>query len=202
MATFYNTDFIRRLEDGGFRGGGVVLSCIAEEGAVTVYSGKSLSDGRSLQAKPMYAFAAPIEEGDLIVLASDAAYTYDACEGQPVVKKAVSTGGFQGIAIQDPGKLVANPANSAAADTVAERIAGKYYRTVYVWFPAMAYKAMLANAASPNIAIGNHLIYDVSSEVVIGGGTTSGVTAAHVATADGVYVGTFWALMTAGESQA
>jgi len=201
MATFYNTDFIRRLEDG--KGTcGVVVSCIAEEGNITVYAGKTLSDGRTMRAQPHYAFAAPLLEGDFVTLASNAAYTYDACEGQPVVQKSSSTNGIQGIVLKDPDKLVANPANSAAADSVAERIAGKYYRTVYVWFPAFAYKAELANAASPNISIGGALIWDVSSEVMIGGGSTSGITAAHVATADGVYVGAFWGLMTTGESQA
>lgn len=201
MTTKYNTDFIRRLEDGPTRGGGVVLSCIAEEGAITVHAGKTLSDGRSMQARPQYAFASPLVEGDFVTLASDAAYTYDACEGQPVVQKSSSTNGVQGIVLQDPGKLVANPANDEAADTVAERIAGKFYRTVYVWFPAFAYKAELANAVSPNISVGGALIWDVSSEVMVGGGTTSGITAAHVATADGVYVGAFWGLMTTGESQ-
>jgi hypothetical protein len=200
MATFYNTDSVRRLEDG--KGTvGIVLSCIAEEGNITVYGGKTLSDGRSMQAKPQYAFAAPLVEGDFVSLASDAAYTYDACEGQPVVQKTASTNGIQGVVLQDPGKLVANPPNSAAADSVAERIAGKYYRTVYVWFPAWRYQGILTNANSPNVTIGGVVTWDVSSEVVVLAGSGS-LTSAHVATADSVYIGVFWGLMTAGDSQA
>lgn len=201
MADKYNTDFIRRLEDGPIRGGGVVVPCILEEGNITVYGAKSLSDGVVRRAESYYAFASEIVKDDFVALASNAAYTYDACEGMPVVAKTSSTGGIQGIVLDDPRKLVAKPANSAAADSVAKRIAGKYYRIAMVWFPAFAYKAELANANSPNIALADPIKWDVSSEVVVQG-SSSGLTAVHAATADSVYVGVFWGLMTAGESQA
>jgi hypothetical protein len=202
MADKYDVDVRLELENMPVRGAGVVVPCILEEGAITVYSGKTLSDGAVRRAESHYAFAAEIEKNDLVVLASNAAYTYDGCQGMPVVAKPVTTSGIQGIVLDDPRKLVARPANTTAANSEAKRIAGKFYRVALVWFPAFAYTSQLANGASPNISIGGALIYDVSSEVMIGGGTTSGITAAHVATADGVYIGCFWGLMTAGESQA
>jgi len=202
MADKYEVDVRLELENMPVRGAGVVVPCILEEGNITVYSGKTLSDGAVRRAESHYAFASEIEKNDLVYVASDAAYTYDGCQGMPVVAKTSSTNGIQGIVLDDPRKLVSRPATSAAADSVADRIAGKFYRVALVWFPAFAYTSQLANAASPNISIGGALIYDVSSEVMIGGGSTSGITAAHVATADAVYVGCFWGLMTAGESQA
>ncbi|MFA5380237.1 MAG: hypothetical protein WC455_31030 [Dehalococcoidia bacterium] len=201
MADKYEVDVRLELENMPVRGAGVVVPCILEEGNITVYSGKTLSDGAVRRAESHYAFASEIEKNDIVYVASDAAYTYDACQGMPVVAKPVTTEGVRGIVLDDPRKLVARPSSSTAANSVAKRIAGKFYRVALVWFPAFAYTSQLANAASPNISVGGALIYDVSSEVMIGGGTTSGITAAHVATADAVYVGCFWGLMAAGESQ-
>ncbi len=200
MATLYNSDVRPRLEDMPIRAPGVAIPCILEEGDITVYGGKTLSDGAIRRAESYYSFAAEIEKDDFVCLASDAAYTYDACEGMPVVKKTTSTSGIQGIVLDDPYKLVNRPANSAAADSVAERIAGKYFRVAMVWFPAWAYKGILANGQSTNISVGDILTYDVSSEVVVKAGSGS-LTAAHPATADSLYVGVFFGLMTAGDSQ-
>lgn len=201
MADKYNTDFIRRLEDGPVRGGGVVLPCICEEGNITVYGSKTLSDGRTRRAESHFAFAAELEEGDKIYLPDNAAYTYDACEGMPVVAAVSGSGGVQGYLLDDPRKLVAMPATSAAADSVAERIAGKYYRIAMVWFPAHEYRAILANGQSANIAVGDVVTWDISDSVVVENSGTGDMTSAHQATADAVYVGVFMGLKT-GDSQA
>jgi len=200
MVDKYNTDFMRRLEDGPIRGGGVVVPCICEEGAITVYGSKTLSDGRTRRAESHFAFATEIEKGDFVSLTSDAAYTYDLCDGMPVVLKTTSTNGINGIVLDDPRKLVAMPATSGVADTIAKRIAAKYYRVVMVWFPAFAYKAELCNAASPNVTMEGVVTWDVDSEVMVLAGS-GGLTAAHVATTDSVYIGVFWGMMTAGDSQ-
>jgi len=201
MADKYNTDFIRRLEDGPIRGGGIVLPCILEEGAITVHAGKSLSDGVTRRAESYYAFAAELEEGDRVALFDDSAITYDACEGMPVVRKVTGTDGVHGVVLDDPRKLVARPATSAAADSLSERITGKYYRIAMVWFSALEYRACIANANSANIAVADILDWDVSEAVMYENSGTGNAKSAHQATADSVYVGVFTGLL-AGDSQA
>jgi len=116
----------------GTYGGGLPLTVILNEGAITV--GTSY-DGIGTKATS-YTFASELAEGDYVAISNDSGNTFTATGGIPLVETAVNG---EGLVI---GKIVSTPvfeqkpANSAAADTLAERLAGKYYRVAVVEFMA------------------------------------------------------------------
>lgn len=114
---------------GSYRGTGPVIECILDEGAPTVTNVTHMETGETLRT---LVFASPLEEGMVVALSNDTANTYTATEGMPVVERAANGETLVIGQIVSTPKLKAFPANSAAADTLAERLAGKYYRTALV----------------------------------------------------------------------
>lgn len=115
----------------GVTAGGIKLACILAEGAPTVTKKTMGTDG---YFETGIVWASQIEKGAWVVLDIQEQNTYALTGGLPVVKAATSGSLIVGRVVSEP-RLVNAPATSAAADTHAERLAGKYYRVATVeWF--------------------------------------------------------------------
>lgn len=117
---------------GDYKGTGPVIECILDEGAPT-YAGTALLPNG--QTTKIVTFASALEEGMVVAISNDTANTYAATEGMPVMERAVNT---EALVI---GQIISTPvlrkfptATDADADTLAERLAGGYYRTALVEF--------------------------------------------------------------------
>jgi hypothetical protein len=109
--------------------GGLRVTCILDEGAPTVSSKTYAPDGTY---KYGTTWASELEEGDYVAISNDTAATFSACKGVPLVEKAVNGETFVIGKIVSTPKLQKQPLTDAAADTLAERLAGGYYRTANV----------------------------------------------------------------------
>lgn len=114
---------------GTYRGSGPVIECILDEGAPTVSASVTMSTGQTTRA---LTWAAGLEEGMVVAISNDTANTYVATEGSPVVERAVNAEAFVIGTIVSTPRLKAFPAASGNADTLAKRLAGKFYRTALV----------------------------------------------------------------------
>lgn len=141
---------------GSYAGSGPVIECILDEGAPT-YAATSI--GQNGMLLKTATFASQIEEGMVVALSNDTANTYAATEGMPVVEKAANG---ESLVI---GQIVSTPelkrfpsSTNADDDTLAERLAGKYYRTALVELhvPGRVVKAEImqdgSNALVPGVA--------------------------------------------------
>lgn len=141
---------------GSYAGSGPVIECILDEGAPT-YAATSI--GQNGMLLKTATFASQLEEGMVVALSNDTANTYAATEGMPVVEKASNT---ESLVI---GQIVSTPelkrfpsSTDADDDTLAERLAGKYYRTALVELhvPGRVVKAEImqngSNALVPGVA--------------------------------------------------
>jgi len=141
---------------GSYAGSGPVIECILDEGAPT-YAATSI--GQNGMLLKTATFASQLEEGMVVALSNDTANTYAATEGMPVVEKAANG---ESLVI---GQIVSTPelkrfpsSTDADADTLAERLAGKYYRTALVELhvPGRVVKAEImqngSNALVPGVA--------------------------------------------------
>ena len=102
-------------------------------------------------------FATPLAMGQVVALSNDTGATYSATEGMPIVERA-QTGETLVI-----GEIVSEPelkqfpsATDADDDTLAERLAGKYYRTALVEFhiPGRIVKATVQQDGSTALVPG------------------------------------------------
>lgn len=109
--------------------GGIVITCILDEGAPTVSSTSYDQLGQSAKG---LTWASELAENDIVAISNDTANTYAATGGLPVVEKPVNTETLVIGQIVGTPRLMAFPAASADADTLAERLAGKYYRVANV----------------------------------------------------------------------
>lgn len=111
--------------------GGVRVTCILDEGAPTIVDS---FDQVGLEATA-YTFATPLKEGDIVALSNDVGCTYALTKGNPVVERPVDGETLVLGRIVSVPQLQAMPANDAAANTLAERLAGEYFRMaiVEVW---------------------------------------------------------------------
>jgi hypothetical protein len=140
---------------GSYRGSGPVIECILDEGVTTYAATTYMPDGLTHKT---FVFAEPLEEGQVVALSNNSACTYAATEGMPVVEKAVTT---ESLVI---GQIVSTPklhkfasATDADCDSLAERLAGHYYRTalVEIHIPGKVVKAQImqdgTNACVPGV---------------------------------------------------
>jgi hypothetical protein len=117
---------------GSYKGTGPVVECILDEGAPTYRGGVMMPDGLTLNVAT---WASELFEGQVVALSNDTANTYVATEGMPVVERAVTGEVLVLGQIVSPPMLKRSPsATDADDDTLAERLAGKYYRTALVEF--------------------------------------------------------------------
>ena len=179
--------------------GPVVVPAWIERGAITVAAANTIDYGGKKLGMPSYTFATSIDidevnRGDTFVQISTdggtSAYTYDALEGKPIVTPVSSTGGVAGVLLTHEGSLYANPSSTDAADTIARRVAGKFYAVEMVKFYAMEYHPVKVRVSGEaNIAPGDFLAYDVSEKEWVKDGSGTMVMACHYAAADDLYVG-------------
>jgi hypothetical protein len=112
--------------------GGVKRTCLLDEGAVTVSTGYGLGGG-SQQTRT---FASEITKGMVVSVSTDTSNTVALTFGSVLVNRiANSTDLVVGIVISEPIDMVRKPVNTAAADSLAKRLAGRFLRAATVWFP-------------------------------------------------------------------
>lgn len=116
---------------GHYKHHGPIITCILDEGAPTVTASGSVFDDGNTTARSL-TWASQLARGNMVAISNDTACTWDATDGLPVMEVAVTTESFTVGRIVSPPKLIAFPATSAAADTLAERLAGGYFRTALV----------------------------------------------------------------------
>lgn len=117
---------------GSYKGTGPTILCILDEGAPTYRGTTIMPTGETVK---VVTFATPLEEGQVVALSNDAANTYAATEGMPVVERAVTAETLViGQIVSTPQLMRFPSATDADDDTLAERLAGKYYRTALVEF--------------------------------------------------------------------
>lgn len=113
---------------GTYAGKGPIVECILDEGAPT-RANAMMATGETLT---VITWASGLEEGQVVALSNDTANTYAATEGAPVVERAVNTETLVIGEIVSTPQLKGFPPTDASADTLAERLAAKYYRTALV----------------------------------------------------------------------
>jgi hypothetical protein len=146
-------------EIAGNYGQGQTITCILDEGAITPGTGID-AYGRE---QATYAFATGLAEGDWVALSNDAANTYAATGGLILVEKPVNGEALViGRIVGTPTALKKVPATADAADTLAKRLAGGFYR-----------KARVEIVAFPIGSIKKFTVYsDGSNATVPGVGST------------------------------
>lgn len=146
-------------EIAGNYGQGQTITCILDEGAITPGTGID-AYGRE---QATYAFAAGLAEGDWVALSDDTANTYAATGGLILVEKPVDGETLViGRIVGTPTALKKVPATADAANTLAERLAGGFYR-----------KARVEIVAFPIGSIKKFTVYsDGTNATVPGNGST------------------------------
>lgn len=110
---------------------GPIIPCILDEGAPTIVALGVGFDSANVTRKTL-SWASPLAVGNMVAISNDTGCTWALTGGSPVVEKAVNTESFTiGRIVSTPGEFNM-PANDAAADTLAERLAGGFYRTALV----------------------------------------------------------------------
>lgn len=111
--------------------GGIPLTCILDEGAITVAS-RTYGPGGTFEAGLTY--ASELREGDIVCLSSETACTPEATDLMPVVEQ-VSNGDDKVFGIIRSTPRLWGKAPIATSTTLADRLTGNYCRvaTVEVW---------------------------------------------------------------------
>ncbi len=197
MADRYNVEAVksRTNYNDGRVSGPVILDSILERGNITIASANTVGyKGKALGMKSATFAVNPdidvVNLGDYYVqlAASDASYTYLACQGRPVVTAVSGTGGVAGILMTYGNPRMVTP--TATENTLADRVSQKNHAIEAVKFFAMEYHPVKVKvSAEANIAVGDALTYDVSSAAWVYDADGTAVISCHVATADGEYVG-------------
>ena len=116
---------------GTFKHLGPELTCILDEGAPTVTASGSVFDELGTTAKSL-TWASQLAEGNMVAISNDIGCTWVATEGVPVMEKAVNGETYVIGKIVSMPKLVAMPATSGVADSLAKRLAAGYFRTARI----------------------------------------------------------------------
>lgn len=162
----------------GNYGQGQTITCILSEGDITMSVGIDEYGGERNQ----YAFSAGLAEGDLVALDNSTSNTFAATGGLLLVERAQNGEGLViGKIVGTPTALKVSPATAAiatAANTVALRLAGKYYR-----------KARVEIMSFPIGAIKKFTVYSNGSNATVPGvGTTLKVSIAGTYANHGNYL--------------
>ena len=116
---------------GQYKHHGPIITCILDEGAPTLYASGSKYDELGTTSK-VISWASALARGNMVAISNDTACTWAATDGLPVMEIAVNTESFTVGRIVSTPQLVNFPPTSAAADTLAERLEGGYFRTALV----------------------------------------------------------------------
>ena len=199
MATAYRTNQFPTVTDQA-RTGLIVVTCILDEGGFTVNSASTVLGSDGL-LNPGYAYtfttaASQLAKGDYVEFKIDTGVTYAATHGRPVVTAVEGTTGVYGKIISEPVATTKLTQLSATvdADTLAERLAGGYYRYAQVAIFANACERVDTDAST--ILVGSDLKYDVSAgQFTLGAGSGEhGMISAHYSATASEYVLGFYQL--------
>lgn len=116
---------------GQYKHHGPIITCILDEGAPTYTASGTYYDEQNTTSK-VITWATPIARGNMVAISNDTACTWAATDGLPVMEKPVNGETFVIGRVVSTPKLVNFPPTSAAADTLAERLAAGYFRTALV----------------------------------------------------------------------
>ena len=159
------------VDKAGLYGGGLELTCILYEGAITSTAGTSVFVENGALGKLSHSFAAPISEGDFVAIHNNAANDYDACNGLPVVMGAITTTtGFCGIVKSQPvwHKI---PTSAGTHGTPATNLSNGWYRVATVVFPGVS-MAVRGVIDGTDIVAGCPVGWDESEDAWGDAGTT------------------------------
>jgi hypothetical protein len=133
-----------------YTGGGIKLPCILQEGNLTYGAKVHGPDGYFDNGVTV---ASPLQKNDWVTLDIDAANTYDATSGNPVVKALTNGALVIGQIISDPDWVIVPGASQTVRATI---LAGKYYRVATVEFFGISgvAKAILVGADAANVVPG------------------------------------------------
>jgi hypothetical protein len=134
----------------GYTGGGIKLPCILQEGNITVTANVFGPDG---YLDTGITVASPIAKNDWVVLDTDAANTYAATGGIPVVQRITNGTLIAGQVITEPKWYKVPTASQTVRATI---LAGGWYKVATVEFFGICgvAKAVLAGADAANIVPG------------------------------------------------
>lgn len=147
--------------------GGIPLTCILDEGAITVTDRMYGAGGTYEQG---FAYASELREGDVVTLSDETTNTYDACKGMPVVETVANADDkVIGIITSSPRPVIM-PASTGVADTLEKRLDAQYYRvaTVEIWGGITAIRTAhlkTADVAAVVPGVSTSLDVDVSQSV-------------------------------------
>jgi len=151
--------------------GGVEITCILDEGAPTV---SERVYGRDGTYDIGLTWANEIKKDQWVAISNDSAVTAAATNGVPVLEKPVNAETLTVGFVKVEPRRNKMPPNSAAADTLAKRLAGGYYRYATVVLMGGITAVMGAtvtcdgtNATVPGV--GTTLKYNITSGVNTGG---------------------------------
>jgi hypothetical protein len=159
--TDYTSDIAGDLDACFFK-----MTCILEEGAITVSDGYNPRGTKELNANP----AAPIAEGDLVYLIAGTKNLCAECRKNPVVAKLAAGTFYAGRVTSTPQwkhtPAVSMPVTDCDNADWAAVLAGEYYRLASVEFFGLtgAFEGVVTADGSNEVAIGapGDLKWDVS----------------------------------------
>ena len=159
------------VDKAGLYGGGLEITCILYEGAITVTAGTSIFVENGALGKDSITLAAAISEGDFVGIHVDSANDYDSCGGLPVMQLADATTGWMGIVKSHP--VWHKIPSSTQSSWNAARLSNGFYRIATVVMPgvSMAFKSM---SFETSVLSGSPVQWDISGDGFKDNGTTFG----------------------------
>ena len=190
------------VDKAGLYGGGLEITCILYEGAITVTAGTSIFVENGALGKESITLAGAISEGDFGGSHVDSANDYDSCGGLPVMQLADATTGWMGIVKSQP--VWHKIPSSTQSSWNAARLSNGFYRIATVVMPgvSMAFKSM---SFETSVLSGSPVQWDISGDGFKDNATTfTGVFSFHDAstTQENMLIGVGDAGQQAGGSDA
>lgn len=162
-------------------GGGILVTCILDEGAPTVSDSIVDQSGATVTG---LTWASALKKNEWVALSAETSNTYAACNGMPVVE-AVSNGDdlVVGRIVSTPQIMVV-PATSGVADSLTKRLAAQYYSvaTVEIMVCTSIMEVTLKTADAVAVTPGGVSLLDVDVSESAG---SEGLTVNDVAGAAG-----------------
>lgn len=140
------------------------ITAILDEGAITVGTGFGVG-GRK---ETMCTLAAELHEGDYVALSNDAASLFVETGGKPIVEKSVNGESLCIFEIVTIEPAENTPADTTAANSLAKRLAGKFYRKarvrVYGGITAVVKADVMCDGTNATVpGVGATLVFNITS---------------------------------------
>ena len=171
----------------------VIVNCWLEEGDITVTSANTLEMKSRMNTQKAFSWASAsmLGKGNKVSLLADVAFLYASLLGKPIVSTPATTSGIVGEILDYPEPLQYQPSSTTAANSIAKRVAGRFYRLAPVRFDYLGYETVpVDGTVGGPIAVGDRLTYDISSAVYIkDAGAASPLVSCHYSAAASTNVG-------------